>query len=226
MIESSYPQIKKLMNDYSEDSKLIRSDREIISQYPKIFVLSVVSLFEQTIKNKLENLIDHPAISLSSFSSLNTLIRKNPTKYVDKVYAKLEAYQDNSGSQVLNATNFYNLFGGSPFSTEIEAEFEKEKAKQIQSYELMMAKLEPLCDSDDKIFEKYSELDDIKILLNRSSFHSAEQSFLILKFKRNFIAHNYLDVNNDSFEDLKKIYYDAALYAISLSNVLRIKSTI
>ena len=56
MSNSHYQEIDKLIREYEEDSKLIRPDKLIIINYPKVLTMSIASSFEYYL-NRLQQVI-------------------------------------------------------------------------------------------------------------------------------------------------------------------------
>ena len=52
MRNSHYVELDKLIKEYEEDSRTIRSERMVMKNYPKVLTMSVASSFEYNIKNR------------------------------------------------------------------------------------------------------------------------------------------------------------------------------
>lgn len=221
MNDFHYQELERLISEYEEDTKLIKSDRLIIKNYPKVFTMSVVSSFEYYLKDYLNEFIAFPSNSISTtYPFIDALLRKNPGKpIVDKMYAKLESYEK-EGIEVLDATKFYDLFNGDVFKNEVKNNFFIEQQTQIVKVSDMIDRLSALIGTDDRYDNDYAKYTDIKERLDLCTFDKAENAFLSLKLRRNRVAHNYLNGLADSFEDLRNFYYDAVLFVISLETAL------
>lgn len=221
MSNSHYQELDKLIREYDEDTKLIRPDKLIIINYPKVFAMSVASSFEFYIKECINDFLTNPLQPIASaYPKIQSLSQKNPNKpLTDKIYAKLLSYEDH-GAVVLDATKFYDLFGGAPFRSSIMANFSTEQISRQTHMESLLGPLADLLGTSDKIDEEYAKLSDIKDRLDICSFIKAEQAFLSLKLRRNRVAHNYLHGLSDSFEDIRNFYYDAILYVVSLEKAI------
>lgn len=92
---SHYQELERLISEYEEDIRLIRSDRLIIKNYPKVFIMSVVSSFEYYLKDYLKEFLDSPQDPISmTYPNINTLLMRNSSKpVVDRMYAKLKSYE-------------------------------------------------------------------------------------------------------------------------------------
>ena len=42
-----YSELKRLIDEYKEDSRVLRDDRIVIQNYPKVFTMSAASMFER-----------------------------------------------------------------------------------------------------------------------------------------------------------------------------------
>lgn len=224
MIEDHYPKFKKIINEFEQDQKQFSSDKEIISYFPQIFLLAIVSTFEKEIKEKCANIITHPAISLTPFVRLNQIC-STTSNYSDKIYSNFKAYEQN-GILTLNANDFYSLFGGVTFRTDVETNFFSERQQQINDYRNLVEMLLPLIEKDDKYDDSYIENDDICNIFNSLNFCDAERAFLELKFRRNKVAHNFLTGISDSFEDIRLLYYKSVLYVVAVKRSLSNLSTV
>lgn len=203
---------------------LLSSNSVVLSYYPQIFLLSVVSTFEKEIKKKFENIILNP-ISNLSLPNFFSVVSSKPAYCLDNLYKKFKARDDN-GVIILDAQRFYNLFGGQAFQIIVSNTFESIKRIQIQDHKSIIDRLQPLLGSDDQTDRVYLYNDEIYNRLLNLTFNNAETAFLQLKLKRNKVAHNFLAGISDSFEDIRNLYYDAVLYVISIKEELSKFSTI
>lgn len=221
MNDSHYQELEILISEYEEDTKLIKSDRLIIKNYPKVFTMSVVSSFERYLKDYLDNFIISASDSLSmTYPCIDALMRKSPRKpIVDKMYAKLEGYEK-EGMEFLDATKFYALFNGDVFKNEVEDIFCTEQRNRIEKAKAMIDNLSPLIETDDRYDNDYAKYTDIKERLDLCNFDKAQDAFLSLKLRRNRVAHNYINGLTDSFEDIRNFYYDAVLFVVALETAL------
>ena len=197
---------------------LLSSNSLVVSYYPQIFLLSIVSTFEKEIKKKFENIILNPIANLNLPTFLS-FVSSNPAYILDSLYKKFKARDDN-GVITLNAQGFYYLFGGQPFQTLVSTTFQSIKQMQIQEHKSIIDQLQPLLGTDDQTDRIYLYNDEICKRLLNLTFHNAETAFLQLKLKRNKVAHNFLTGISDSFEDIRDLYYDAVLYVVSIKEEL------
>ena len=134
----------------------------------------------------------------------------------DKMFAKFEAYMDN-GSEHLHAEKFYNLFNGAVFITSVQSHFTSILQQQKAKISALLSPLEKLVDQDEEKYgDEYINYDDLLEKYNNLSFSSAETSYLRLKYKRNLLAHDYLNGILDTFEDIKSLYSNALIYVLSV----------
>ena len=221
MNDLRYRELERLIEEYEEDAKLIRAEKMIMLNYPKLFIMSVASLFEHRIKLLLTDFLQYPVGSIPIlYPNIHQLSQTRRNKSMeDKIFAKLEGYEDN-GIPVLNANKFYNLFGGQVFRETIKCNYELEKSNRIQKEEGLISGIAILLEQNSQYERDYAKHNDIKERLEQCTFDNAEQAYLTLKLKRNRVAHNYIYGLSDSFEDVRNFYYDAVLYVIGLENTL------
>lgn len=221
MNSSGYAELWRLVNEYEEDVKIIRPDKMIILNYPKLFTMSAASSFEHQIKTLLADFIQYPCRPIStSFPQIQVLARRNGGKPLeDKMFAKLEGFE-NGGIPVLNAGKFYDLFGGQVFKDDVATNFEIERRRRIFLEEALIDKLVELLGQGDQYERDYAKHSDIKERLSLCTFDNAEKAYLTLKMKRNRVAHNYVYGLSDSFEDIRNFYYDAILYVVGLEKAI------
>lgn len=62
MISSPYHQLDKFIDEYEEDSRTIKTDKLIMVNYPKVYLMSVASTFERQIKQCCQNFFDYPSM--------------------------------------------------------------------------------------------------------------------------------------------------------------------
>lgn len=225
MATSHYPIIERMIEEYEIDKTVLQTNRMIIAQYPKMFVMNIMSSFEQKIKERITNIITHPLLPLSTYPNFQRLITRNRNKQVDSVYGKLLAYE-NAGIEILNATEFYNLFGGSAFIIEVQNNFNAERLLQLSEIEPIVNSLEPLLGTSNTVDEEYCKQEERREKISNCNFQKAETAFLSLKLRRNRVAHDYSFGLSDSFEDIRTFYFEAVLYSIALEIALKNKSTI
>lgn len=218
MNKTYYPTFKTLIDEMERNKALFSSHSIIVSYYPQIFLLSIVSTFEKEIKEKFENIILNPIANLNLPAFFNCA-SSNPAYRLDNLYKKFKARDDN-GVITLDAQGFYNLFGGQTFRIMVSNTFESIKRIQIQAHKSIIDRLQPLLGSDDQTDRIYLNNDEIYNKLLNLTFNNAETAFLQLKLKRNKVAHNFLAGISDSFEDIRNLYYDAVLYVISIKDEL------
>lgn len=225
MIEDHYPIFKKIIDDFEYDKTIFTSNKAIMSYYPQLFLLAIVSTFEKEIKEKCNNIVTHPAIALTSFPKFNKILLSNVWNYTDEIYKKFRAREKN-GLEILDASLFYDIFGGTNFKNDVVENFLIEKQKQIRDYINVISSITPLLGRDVKYDNDFAEKDDIRNRLNVLQFTNAEIAFLKLKLRRNRVAHNFLTGISDTFEDIKNLYYDAVLYVVAIKKTLANLSTI
>ena len=221
MDDSCYVELKCLVDEYDEVVKIIRPDKMIILNFPKSFTMSVASSFEHRIKLLLADFLQYPCAAIpTSFPQIDSLSRRGTGKPLeDKIFAKLEGYE-NGGVAVLDATKFYDLFGGQTFKNIVKSYFEVEREHRIAIEEDYTGKLFELLGQGEQYERDYAKHSDIKERLVNCTFEVAENAYLTLKLKRNRVAHDYVHGLSDSFEDIRNFYYDAILYVIGLEKAL------
>ncbi len=226
MIDNYYPTIKRLIDEYHKDRGIFAAQKEIFLYYPQLFILTMVSQFEKEIKNKTNDVISNPIIPLPQISrQLDSIVLRAPNKYIDRIYGKFIAHATPTGI-LLSATDFYNLFGGQSFKIKIERYFTQEKQVQVSEYQKIISFLSPLLNTSEDYNEKYAENDEILNIIQNLTFSEAETAFLELKLRRNKVAHDFFGGTTDTFEDIKKLYYQAVLFIVALKKGLSDFSTI
>ena len=222
MRNSHYHAIDALISEYEEDVKTIKSERQMIRNYPKVLILSATSSFEHYIKDDLEAFVQSPASPIATtYPKISSLMHSRPGKPIaDKIYAKLEGYDDN-GIEHLDASNFYTLFGGDIFKSSIKNKFLAEKTAEKRKIEAKIVGLSSLIGTEEKYDEDYAKCADIMDKLNLSTFDIAERAFLNMKLIRNRVAHNYLNGSSNTFEDIRGLFYDAVLYVVAMEKSIK-----
>ena len=228
MLQDLYPEIHRIIDEHEIDSRYLNSNKTILSHYPKILILSVISYFEKKIKNCCSNIINNPVSSFIQPRKLQQIVSNNGSKYLDKIYAQLEGYMNLSGCEVLNATKFYDLFGGTNFLNDLHSTFSTVRTSLLNEYSTWLSNWATYFGTNlgDQFDNRYLEHEYIKDRLIILNFQESESSFLLLKLKRNIISHNYINGISDSFSDLKTIYYDANPYIQSLIIELKKLTTV
>ena len=221
MRNSHYHAIDALISEYEEDVKTIKPERQMIRNYPKVLILSATSSFERYIKDDLEAFVRSPVSPIATtYPKISTLMRNKPNKPIaDKIYAKLEGYDDN-GIEHLDASNFYELFGGDTFKSTMESKYLDEKSGEKQKIEAKIVGLSSLVGTEEKYDEDYAKCTDIMDKLDLSTFDIAERAFLSMKLIRNRVAHNYLSGSSNTFEDIRGLFYDAVLYVVAMEKTI------
>lgn len=213
MNSSQYSELDKLISEYEDDLRNIREEKLIMKNYPKVFTMSVASLFEYYIKNKCKDFLDNPKLPIATnYLKIENL--KGAPK-VDKMYAKLEAYNDN-GVEHLEAEQFYALFNGLAFKSRVNYFFVNELQSKLQLTEEKINNLTPLLGEGEKYDSDYAKYCSLKDELERCTFEDAEKAFLSIKLRRNRVAHDYINGLSDTFSDIQKFYNVAILYVIAL----------
>ncbi|MBQ8297807.1 MAG: hypothetical protein IJX77_08505 [Ruminococcus sp.] len=218
-----YSQLDKLIKEYDEDTRIIRKDKLIIQNYPKVFLMSTVSYFERQIKMRVDKFINSPAVSIPvRCHNLHILITaKDKRPITDRVYHKFCAYTNDKGSLVLDALKFYELFGGATFESDVNNKFNDVLEERKKEYDGYIGNLSNCLGINDDIDNQYARYIDVRERLDYCTFDKAEKAFLNLKYRRNGVAHDYLERLSDTFEDLRNFYYDAVLYIIALEETLK-----
>lgn len=219
MSNSPYHQLDRLIDEYEEVSRLIKADTIIMVNYAKVFLMTAASTFEHIIKQRCQDFINFPLIPISSYANLYSLIqycnRKNII-VVDSMFGKFHTQNRTTGLVNLDATNFYNLFGGGVFKNSIEIIFNIELNNRITKFQDVVDNLSPLIGKSEQFNCAYVKNDDILERLKRCTFSISETAFLNLKLKRNQVAHNYINGLSDSFNDISNFYFDALIYVMAL----------
>lgn len=220
MLEDHFPEVKIQIDEYNEFNNIVRSDKQLYVMYPKILNLCVASLFEKQIKKICGDIVAKPKKSAFSDAKLQAFVKKNANKYIDKIYASIRAYIDSNGQEVLSLQAFYDLFGGNVFEQNVEALFNCELSKQINSYEEFIGKITPCVAMDVKYESNLVFADNVLQQLKSNSFNKAKEAFLRLKERRNRIAHDFMCQFNDTYNDIICLYNDAALFVYALKTAL------
>lgn len=217
MSNSRYVELDKLIKEYEEDSRTIRSERMVMKNYPKVLLMSAASSFEYNIKNRCQDFYDNPIQPLAqSYPKVNAITR-NPI--VDQMYNKMEAYNSN-GVEHLSAEKFYEFFNGQPFKARVKTIFSTVLQQKLQKIEEQINFLSPLLGTNDQYDSDYAKCCDLKDAYERCSFDDAERAFLSLKLRRNRLAHNYINGLTDTFVDIQNFYDIAVIYVISLESAI------
>lgn len=217
MNSSQYSELDKLISEYEDDLRNIREEKLIMKNYPKIFTMSVASLFEYYIKNKCQDFMNNPKLPIATnYSKIETL---KGTPKEDKMYAKLEAYSDN-GVEHLDAEKFYDLFNGQVFKLRVKSLFHNELQSKLQLTTTKISKLIPLIGEGEKYDSDYAKYYSLKEELERCTFEDAENAFLSIKLRRNRVAHDYINGLSDTFSDIQKFYNIAVIYVVALENAI------
>jgi hypothetical protein len=223
MSDSPYHQLDKLIDEYEVDSRTIKSDKLIMVNYPKVYVMTVASLFERQIKQRCQDFIDFPLIPITSYTVLHSLLRfclSQNKPATDGIFGKFRTLDRTSSTVNLDAGKFYDLFGGGLFKTNVETNFNSELVDRSTKYQTIVDGLLPLIESGDQYEREYAKNTDIRDRLGRCTFASAENAFLNLKLRRNQVAHDYINGLSDSFEDIRDFYLDAVVYVIALEKTI------
>lgn len=213
MSNSHYAELDKLITEYEQDSRTIRSERMVMKNYPKVLIMSAVSSFEYNIKNRCQDFYDNPKQSIAQNYPKINAIKRNPI--VDQMYNKMLAYNDN-GVECLSADGFYDFFNGQIFKARVQTIFATELQKKILYTESQINFLSPLLGTSDQYDSDYAKFCDLKNVYERCSFDDAEKAFLSLKLRRNRVAHDYINGLTDTFVDIQNFYDIAVIYVVSL----------
>lgn len=214
---SRYSELDKLIKEYEEDSRTIRSERMVMKNYPKVLIMSTASSFEYNIKNRCQDFYDNPKLPIQQNYPKISAIKRSPI--VDQMYNKMEAYNDD-GVEYLNAERFYEFFNGTPFKERVKAIFEIELQKRIQQIDEQISFILPLLSSGEQYESSYAKYCDLKTVYERCSFDDSEKAFLSLKLRRNRVAHDYINGLTDTFVDIQKFYDIAVVYVESLEKAI------
>lgn len=223
MSNSPYFYLDRLIEEFEEDSRTINSEKLIMINYPKVFVMTVASSFEREIKKRCRDFINSPILPISTYTDLDSLINYcNNRNYsvIDKMYAKFYTYNQNTNSISFDASKFYELFGGVTFRNDVEVIFTNEIGNKVLKYQQMVDQLYLLVDSGEQYERDYVRYDDILARLKVCTFSMAETAFLNIKYRRNKVAHDYINGLSDTFNDLSNFYFDAVIYVISIEKAI------
>lgn len=217
MGNSQYAELDKLIKEYEEDSRTIRSERMVMKNYPKVLIMSAASSFEYNIKNRCQDFYDNPKLPIAQNYPKIQAIKRNPL--VDQMYNKMEAYNKN-GVEYLNANNFYEFFNGQVFKLRVQAIFAIEIQQKIQKMEEQINFLTPLLGTSEQYDSDYAKCCELKNAYERCTFDDAERAFLSLKLRRNRVAHDYINGLTDTFVDIQSFYDIAVIYVVSLETAI------
>ena len=216
MSNSQYTELDKLIKEYEEDSRTIRSERMVMKNYPKVLLMSAASSFEYNIKKKCQDFYDNPRLPITPNYPKIAAIKR---LVVDEMYKKMVAYNLN-GVEHLNADEFYDFFNGHVFESRVQAIFENELQQKIQNVKERINFLEPFLGQDDYYDSDYAKCCDLKNTYEKCSFKEAEKAFLSLKLRRNRVAHDYINGLTDTFIDIQKFYDIAVIYVVSVETAI------
>lgn len=217
MDNAQYQELDKLISEYEEDFRNIRSERLMMKNYPKVLTMSAASSFENYIKQRCQDFLLSPILPLSSYPKIDSMRGNKPKE--DQMFSKLKVNGPN-GIELLSAEEFYELFGGQAFKSAVKANFFSEQARKIGQLESTIEVLSALLGKDEKYDFEYAKLCDLKEMLENSSFDDAEKAYLSLKRRRNSVAHNYIHGLSDTFEDIRNFYNLAVIYVVSLETAI------
>jgi hypothetical protein len=223
MSNSPYHQLDKLIDEYEEDSRTIKTDKLIMINYPKVYVMTIASTFERQIKQRCQDFIDFPLVPLTSYPAINSLIQNcagQNKPVTDGMFGKFHTIDRNTSTINLDANKFYDLFGGVGFKNNVETIFNSEVAARLAKYQSIVDGLLPLINSGEQYEREYAKNTDIRDRLGNCTFASAEDAFLNLKLRRNKVAHDYINGLSDSFENIRDFYLDAVVYVIALEKAI------
>lgn len=220
MRNSHYVELDKLIKEYEEDSRTIRSERMVMKNYPKVLTMSVAGSFEYNIKNRCQDFYGNPKLSIEqNYPKINAFKSKRKP-IVDQMYNRMKAYND-KGVECLSADDFYELFNGRNFRLRVEAIFYAKLQVQIQEVEELINYLTPLLDTKEQFDFEYAKQCDLKDTYLKCSFKDAEKAFLSLTLRRNKVAHNYVNGLSDTFNDIQKFYDIAVIYVMALEEAIK-----
>ena len=220
MSNSQYDELDKLIKEYEEDLHTIRGERLIMKNYPKVLTMTAASMFERQIKNRCQDFLDNPKTPINpNYPGILSLSSRKPL--VDQMFAKLEAYNDGCGVEHIDAEKFYNLFGGQPFITALNLNFNNERNSQLVSISSRITALQSLLGEEEKYDYDYAKQCDLKNELENCSFQDGETAYLNLKLRRNRVAHDYINGLSDTFIDVQKFYNKAVIYVIALESTIQ-----
>ncbi|MEG0485670.1 MAG: hypothetical protein RR576_09515 [Oscillospiraceae bacterium] len=223
MSNSPYHQLDRLIDEYEEDSRIIKTDKLIMVNYPKVYVMTVASTFERQIKQRCQDFIDFPLIPLAEYPVVSGIVPyciRNNKPITDGMYGKFYTLHRTTNTINLEATQFYDFFGGIEFKNKVEIIFNTELGHRIEKYQKIVGGLLPLLDSGEQYEREYAKCIDIRDRLANCTFATAEKAFLELKLRRNKVAHDYINGLSDSFEDIRDFYLDAVLYVVAIEKAI------
>jgi len=209
--------LENLISQYDEDSQIIKADRLIMEHYPKVFLLSAASSFEQGIKRQLSRYYSHNLATLSP--CLQQIANRQTNKpFQDKLFAKLKAYSNtSSGLETLDAQDFFNCFSNENleqvvmrFFQNILAQSKNNLMSTIDSYKRLLS-----ATPDDSLITLKLKNEEIFDIWKSTTYDSSKESYLALKLRRNKIAHEYFAVS-DTFNDIRKFYYQSFFFVLAL----------
>lgn len=219
-----FSELEQLIREYETDSRTIKGDRIIMKNYPKVFVMSTASQFERQIKKHCQSFLDNPIHPIEQYYPLVGMLN-GPKPKVDKMFAKLEAYNDN-GVETLCAEGFYAFWGGQAFKTVVKESFNETRDKKIEKINGIISSLLPLIEQDDAYAFNYAKNCYVSDILQGCSFEDGEHAYLSIKLRRNRVAHDYLDGLTDTFEDLQTFYQKAVIYVAALMGSIDSQTTL
>ncbi len=217
MSDSHYNDLDRLIIEFEEDNRTIKSERIMMQNYPKVLTMSAASTFEHYIKIRCQDFIDNPKIPLDQNYPNICSLHKKPI--VDAMYAKLEGYDD-KGIPHLDAKKFYDLFNGQSFEANLQFHFQAELRRQHQLVQSDIEKLKLLVKTNERYELDYAKLSDLEVQFAQCTFSDAETAFLSLKLKRNRVAHDYLNGLSDTFSDIQNFYNLAQIYVKALERAI------
>lgn len=217
MNDSPYWELDKLIFEYEQFKGLLNSNNLFIQNYPKILVMSIASRFEVLIKKRIKDFCVSPILPLQSKYPLIYELTLDPKKTVDEIaYTKFRTFDRKAGIEDLSATEFYLLFGGQAFIADLKKIHQHELTNQKNEITKKINHLSTLTEHEVHYVNALEKKDQLDLC----NFGVSERAFLSLKFRRNRVAHDYINGISDTFNDIRNFYYDALLYVIALETTL------
>ena len=219
MKDSYYPAIKSIFDDYYNVKRQLNNRNLIMINYPKVIAMTMGSCFENAVSKRIDDFIVKPI--LSPAISFPPISAGGGFTVGGNAYKKLKSSPSPGTSGLYNAQDFYNLFG-TTFKEMVENEYNilyndfKNDVLSEEPYIMRSYSIDSENPNNKDEFEELISLIDVKDTLN---FIDAEQHLMMIKNKRNKVAHNFLDNFSLSVDELREYYFRARLFVKALENV-------
>jgi len=216
---SPYNEIESIISDYDLLKQYFMPNSAVMHEFPKMLLMSIVSLFEVRLKTQLSQIITK--VDSGSLTTLpNISVLRYDQRTSDFLYRKFYTFNMRLQREELTAQPFYNVFGGQAFINVVRTDFNNKRSDELIALDNEINKLLDLAIGNPKYEAPWIEKVDEKDTLTNLNFEEAERSFLSLKLRRNRLAHDYINGLSDTFEDINLFYRKSQIYVSVICDYL------